>query len=119
MAECIASAVKDYESRHFPDAITAMAALAEDETKSRLPALIFLDILLTGPDGFTFLHELLSYPSTARIPVIIISSLDLRALDLSPYHVAQVLDKSTMTPKTIRSALHSALQTSKKAQNAD
>ena len=31
---------------------------------------IFLDILLPGADGFTFLNELTSYPDTAKIPII-------------------------------------------------
>ena len=44
--------------------------------------MIFLDILLTGPDGFTFLNELISYSDTAKIPIVIVSSLDFSGKDL-------------------------------------
>ena len=96
MAECIATACKDCETRIFPDALIAMDAVAE-----KTPSLIFLDVLLTGPDGFTFLNELISYDDTAKIPVVIISSLDFRGQDLSVYGVVDVLDKATMMPKDI------------------
>ena len=66
-----------------------------------LPDLIFLDILLSGPDGFTFLNELISYHDTAKIPVVIISSLDLKDRDLSVYGVVGVLNKDTMRPEEI------------------
>ena len=65
--------------------------------------MIFLDILLDGPDGFTFLNELVSYSDTARIPVVIISSLDFGGKDLSNYGVVGVLDKANMKPEDIRS----------------
>ena len=64
--------------------------------------MIFLDILLDGPDGFTFLNELVSYTDTAKIPVVIISSLDLSDKDLSVYGVVGVLDKAEMVPKDIK-----------------
>lgn len=88
----------------FHDAISAMRELDQFP-----PDVILLDILLTGPNGFTFLNELISYRDTARIPVILISSLDLGDRDLSHYGVVQILDKSTMTPETIQAAIISAL----------
>ena len=51
MAECVARATKK-ETKIFHNAIEAMNALDDG-----LPELIFLDILLDGPDGFTFLNE--------------------------------------------------------------
>ena len=102
MAKCISHSCKNFPNltiRHFTNAIDAMNHLEDDE----LPNLIFLDILLDGPDGFTMLHELASYPDTATIPIIIISSLDhLATRDLSIYNVKKVLNKSTMTPEEIR-----------------
>jgi len=94
MAECIARACKEGEVKIFPDAIAAMDAIS-----SEIPDLIFLDVLLTGPDGFTFLNELASYQDTAKIPIVIVSSLDFKGQDLSAYGVVGILDKSTMTPK--------------------
>lgn len=96
MAECIARAAGG--ARIFENAIEAMKAISEGE----MPDLIFLDILLTGPDGFTFLNELVSYVDTAKIPVVAVSSLDLKDKDLSTYGVVGFLDKDTMTPKEIK-----------------
>ena len=97
MAECIAEACKGYETKIFSNALAAMNAVAE-----KVPDLIFLDILLTGPDGFTFLNELISYEDTQKIPVVIISSLNFKNQDLSIYGVVGTLDKTTMLPEDIK-----------------
>ena len=96
MAKCIADAC-GRKTRIFADAIEAMNELDEE-----LPELIFLDILLTGPDGFTFLNELISYSDTAKIPVVVVSSLDFKGKDLSVYGVVGVLSKDTMMPAEIK-----------------
>ena len=96
MAECVARAAGK-EARIFADAYMAMAAINE-----KLPEMIFLDILLTGPDGFTFLNELASYADTAKIPVVIISSIRFGGNDLSEYGVVGVLDKAEMVPGDIK-----------------
>lgn len=87
------------------DAVAAISDLS-----AALPDLILLDVLLPGPDGFTFLNELASYSDTAAIPVILISSLDLRAQDLSHYGVRAIFSKDTLTPaalqRTARELLH-------------
>ena len=89
----------------FTDAVAAMYDLSES-----LPDLILLDILLPGPDGFTFLNELISYSDTATIPVILISSLDFRHQDLSHYGIRAIFSKDTLTPaalqRTARQLLH-------------
>ena len=89
----------------FTDAVAAMSDLSES-----LPDLILLDILLPGPDGFTFLNELISYSDTATIPVILISSLDFRHQDLSHYGIRAIFSKDTLTPaalqRTARQLLH-------------
>ena len=97
MAECIGRAV-DLPVRIFSNAIAAMKAISEGE----LPNLIFLDILLDGPDGFTFLNELVSYPDTAKIPVVVISSLDFSERDLAAYKLVGILHKETMKPEDIK-----------------
>ena len=58
-------------------------------------------ILLDVPDGFTFLNELLSYTDTAKIPIVIVSSIDFSGRDLTEYGVVGVLDKTKMLPKEI------------------
>lgn len=106
MAECIAGAVcscfdedKSEEIKFFQNAIEVMQEIAEaDVSKIEM---IFLDIMLDGPDGFTFLNELQSYSDTARIPIVIVTALKIKA-DLSDYGVVGILDKSTMQPDDIR-----------------
>lgn len=99
MAECIASAIAKTkcEVKVFSDALMAMNAISDGE----IPKMIFLDILLSGPDGFTFLNELMSYSDTAKIPIVIVTSLNLKQADLSVYGVVGVLEKEKMTPREI------------------
>ena len=81
----------------FYNAIEANAAFSELR-EEELPSLIILDVLLTGPDGFTLLNELLSYPETSQIPVLLISSLNLAKFSLHAYNVRAILNKETFTP---------------------
>ena len=97
MARCIARAFKK-PARIFPNAIETMSEISN----GTIPDLIFLDIMLDGPDGFTFLNELVSYTDTARIPIVITSSLDFSKHNLSEYGVVGFLNKDTMTPQEIR-----------------
>lgn len=96
MAKCIAKAAR-VETKIFSNAIEAMECIASGV----IPEMIFLDILLDGPDGFTFLNELCSYSDTVKIPIVIVSSLDFSQKDLSPYGVVGILNKDTMLPKEI------------------
>jgi len=84
----------------FNDAVEPIS-----EMNSELPDVILLDVLLSGPDGFTFLNELISYHDTAKIPVVLITSLDLSDRNLEHYGVFRILDKGTMTPEDIRDAV--------------
>lgn len=97
MAGCIARACRGHKTRIFGSAIAAMKGISDGE----LPELIFLDVLLTGPDGFTLLNELVSYSDTAKIPVVIVSSLDLKEQDLAQYGVVGILNKDEMLPEEI------------------
>lgn len=96
MAECIQKSCGHHETRIFHDAYAAIGAM-----NGRLPDLIFLDILLSGPDGFTFLNEIASYTDTAAIPIVIVSSLDFTGKDLTPYGVVGAINKDSMVPKEI------------------
>ena len=97
MANCVKRACGEQEVMIFGDGISAMNAI----DNKKMPGLIFLDIFLSGPDGFTFLNELVSYSDTAKIPVVVITSLDLGTKDLSEYGVVGILSKETMTPQEI------------------
>ncbi len=96
MAKCVERATGSVQTKIFRNAIAAMETISDGV----LPDLIFLDILLDGPDGFTFLNEMISYPDTAEIPVVIISSLDFK--DVDAYKLAGILNKETMKPEDIR-----------------
>ena len=97
MAKCIERA-SEKDAKIFSNAVEAMSEIAGGE----LPDLIFLDILLDGPDGFTFLNEMVSYDDTRKIPIVIVSSLDFSKKDLSAYGVVGVLSKDTMKPEEIK-----------------
>lgn len=108
MSECVERALEQalptldnhVEQEHkilkITNAIEAMSLLNED-----LPDLIFLDILLNGPDGFSFLNELISYNDTTKIPVVIMTSLNLEKYDLDHYNIKHIFQKETMTPQQI------------------
>lgn len=96
-AKCLEKSCGPHRTHIFSNCIDAISSLDENP-----PSLIFLDILLTGPDGFTFLNELVSYSDTAKIPVVIVSSLDFSGKDLSIYGVVGILNKDTLTPKEIK-----------------
>ena len=96
MAECLARAAGG--AMVFTNAIEAMQAIAA----GKIPKLIFLDLLLDGPDGITFLHELMSYVDTATIPVVVVSSLDLKLENLSSYGVVGMINKDTLTPEEVK-----------------
>ena len=102
MARCVAGycmdEMQDASVMIFSDAIRAMQTLDE----IGVPDLIFLDILLNGPDGFTFLNELVSFSDTARIPVVITTSLDVGNINLADYNVVGILEKDKMWPEDVR-----------------
>lgn len=113
MADCIALAIRGAtetladgteseppEVLVFNDAVSAMDSIDE-----ALPDVILLDIMLSGPDGFTFLNELISYHDTAHIAVALITSLNLAGRNLEHYGVFRILDKGTMTPADIQAAV--------------
>lgn len=118
MAECLARAARPAlpataAVHTFPDAVSATAALADC-----LPCLVILDILLNGPDGFTFLNEMISYPDTHDIPIIIVTSLSLADQDLAHYGVRAILNKDTMTPAAIQQAVQAALSAQQELTHA-
>jgi two-component system OmpR family response regulator len=75
------------------------------------PSVIILDVLLPGTTAFTLLHEVQSHSDIASIPVILCTNLasDLKLDDLRPYGVKRLLDKTTMEPSDIVSAVRSVL----------
>ena len=91
-----------YKSSIFYNGVDVMAAIDK-----RQPDVIILDMLLAGTTGVTLLHELQSYSDTGAIPVILCSSLGdtISQADLAPYGVKRVIDKSSMNPDEIVTAV--------------
>lgn len=90
-----------FELEAYHDCVAAIDRMAE-----QTPDLVILDILLIGPTGFSILNEMQSYPDLAKVPVIVVSSVDLRAEDLKKYGVKKVFNKSTMYPAELKSAVN-------------
>lgn len=90
----------------FENAIDAINALPDGCTP---PSVIILDVLLTGPDGFTFLNEIASYSDLSNIPIIIVSSLNFPMQTLESYNVKKILNKATMTPQDLPAAISEIL----------
>ena len=93
------------ETKVFRDAISAINSISSDK-----PDMIFLDVLLTGPDGFTFLNEIVSYEDTAKIPVVLVTSLDIKAETLENYNVKKILRKENMLPEDFKNTARAILE---------
>ncbi|MDO4889470.1 MAG: response regulator [Candidatus Saccharibacteria bacterium] len=100
MSECLERYLRPEEVKIFGNAIDAISNIDEDN-----PKLIFLDVLLDGPDAFTFLNEIVSYENTAKIPVVIVTSLNLDEKSMQAYGVKKVLKKETLTPEEVKKCL--------------
>jgi len=68
-----------------------------ERTVDVVPDVMILDILLTGPTGFSVLNEMQSHEDLAKVPVVVASSVKI-AEDLSGYGVVRVFDKGEMLP---------------------
>ena len=82
------------------DALTAM-----DQIDIQRPDIIILDLLLPASNGLAFLHELRTYEDTRHIPVIVATTVAMNPKELEGYGVSAVLDKTTMTPDSLYSAI--------------
>lgn len=87
----------------------ALAAI--DSVDQQVPDALVLDVLLIGPNAFTLLHELQSHADLAGIPVILCtnSADQLAEEDLAAYGVTRALDKATMQPDDLITAVRRVL----------
>lgn len=93
--------ISNLEKNGFNSNLSNNAIEAINYISEEVPELVFLDVMLTGPDGFTFLNEMASYADTMNVPIVIISEKDFSKFDLSEYNVVGVLDKNKMKPEEI------------------
>lgn len=93
-----------YDVVTSPHALGAIKLI--DEVK---PTVIVLDMLLTGSTALPLLHELQSHGDLAQIPIIMVTSIaeDVLPAAMKPYGVRQVLDKTTMHPDDLVTAIRS------------
>lgn len=89
----------------------AHALAAIDAIDVVRPDVLVLDVLLAGPNAFTLLHELQSHADLAGIPVILCtnSADQLPPEDMGAYGVRQILDKATMHPSDLITAVRRVL----------
>jgi two-component system phosphate regulon response regulator PhoB len=73
----------------------------------QLPDVLSLDMLLPVTSGLALLHELQSYDDTMRIPVVVCTSMasTLTLEELAPYGVVRLVDKTTMDPRDLVTAV--------------
>lgn len=95
-----------YQVQHAPHAVSAITVIDKVQ-----PAVIVLDMLLTGATAMTLLHELQSHTDLAGIPVVLITNLadQLRLGDMKQYGVVRIVDKATMQPDDIVAAVRGAV----------
>ena len=85
--------LRGYELEFFHDGVAAIG-----EMDGKVPDLVILDILLTGPTGFAVLNEMRSYPELAEVPVAIVSSVAMKEEMAAQYGVVAVFDKGELVP---------------------
>lgn len=95
------------EQAGFTVQLTHHVGAALDLLNKMNPSVIVLDLVLPVHSGFALLHELQSYDDTSQIPVVacVTSGDDLELEELRPYGVKRLLDKSTMLPADIVTAV--------------
>ena len=96
----------DYKTQYVTNALEAIEAV-----DAHPPKAIVLDVLLTGQNAFTLLHELRSHADLASNPIILCTnSADTLSEEyLAVYGVHQLLDKTTMQPDDLITAVKKAL----------
>lgn len=95
-----------YKTVVAPHALSAIEAVDDER-----PDAIILDVLLTGSTAFALMHELQSYGDTGELPIILCTNLagDLSMEKMKSYGVKRILDKTTMEPDDIITAVRSVL----------
>ena len=87
---------------HAPHAGAAIQAIDRQP-----PDVIVLDVLLPAVSGFSLLHELRTYEDTAAIPTVVCTTMadDMPLETLRSYGVDRLIDKATMQPADIVTAV--------------
>ena len=91
----------------FDVAIAPHALAAIDDIDATTPDVIILDVLLVGSTAFALLNELQSHADTREVPIILCTNLAdrLEAEKVAEYGVKRVVDKTTMKPDELVTAV--------------
>ncbi|MFZ1258716.1 MAG: response regulator [Candidatus Saccharimonas sp.] len=111
--EWLASCYKTLlEAAGYTVQVARHALEAMERISHALPKAIVLDIFMAGPNGIVFLHELRSHTDLSQIPVIVCSNSvpELRMAPLESYGVVRLLDKTTMQPQDVVTAVRGVVQ---------
>lgn len=111
MGKCL---IKMLKRREITGQLSNNVVDAIAQIEQQVPEMILMDVMLTGPDGFTLLNELASYPDTMNIPIVIISEKDFSKVNLSLYNVVGVLSKYTLRPEDVWEILDKCLENANK-----
>jgi len=99
---------KLYDVTHVQSLEAAIEAISR-----RVPDVIVADFMLEGKNVLELFHELASYEDTSIIPVVLCSTIgdELRRYEtqLANYGVVRICDKATLTPESLRRAVHESL----------
>jgi signal transduction histidine kinase/DNA-binding response OmpR family regulator len=97
---------KGYITREAENGFAAL-----ERVKAEIPHLIFLDLMMPGMDGFTFLEELHRVNEWRAIPIVVITAMDLSAADIERLntHVQTIFQKGSMTGDDIAKTLRQLL----------
>ncbi len=103
--------IRILEAVNYKAAFVTNAPDAIEAIDTHPPSLIILDLLLTGQNAFTLLHEIRSHADLAGIPVVLCTnSADaLVEEDVAVYGIRQVIDKTTMQPGDLIAAVKKVL----------
>ncbi|MBL8159789.1 response regulator [Candidatus Saccharibacteria bacterium] len=109
-AEALMASLRARYTAEWVAAAQPAAELLDDS--ARRPDVIILDMLMPDGNGLAFLQELRSYADTARLPVILCSSLRLerQAGALAQLGIRHIFNKATITLAELERAVADSLR---------
>ncbi|MBC8009784.1 MAG: response regulator [Burkholderiales bacterium] len=81
------------------------------EVAAQKPALILLDLMMPGMDGFAFLRALRATPRNHDIPVVVVTAKELTPEDRDQLHAAvqNIVQIGTLTPESLLAEIHAKI----------
>lgn len=105
LAQSYMRVLSSHSCQHVVDAQAAM-----DIVDGTLPDVILADVMLEWGTVIDLFHELQSHGDTANIPIVVCTGIGLavRLEDMRSYGVVALLDKQSLSPAKLRSAIAEA-----------